>query len=268
MHISQFDSFQAWFTDYSRSFNGDDPFVNANLKLKADHTHRVCRNMEYLTSSLGLAEAQSLLARTIALFHDVGRYRQFSRYRTFSDAESVPHGPLAVEVLRDHNVLDALDDREKLIIEEAITLHAVMAVSDDIDEESAFFARLIRDADKLDIYHLVTEVDNRPRPASGERLMINWFEQGEGYSPEVVSAVLNRRPINYRMLKTNNDMKIMQVAWVYDLNFAPTFARVKKKRYLEQIIDMLPRDEDIGLIARQVLDYVEGQLSKGINNEE
>jgi len=261
MQKHQLEHFKEWYRQYSAKFLAGDVFVDTNLKLKEEHTWRVCEEMNYLTGQLGLDASQRLLAEATALFHDVGRYEQFSRYRTFSDAASTPHGPLGVEVLNSHKVLDVLDDRSAAVIRQAVELHAVKKLPDNLDDEVALLARLIRDADKLDIYYLVTEVDTRPPDDPQASVMINWFPPGKGYSQEMIEAVLARRHIDYAMLKTNVDMKLMQLAWVYDLNFPPTFARLKSRRYLEKIVAMLPATGDIERVARQVLAYRDKRLN-------
>ena len=42
-------------------------------------------------------------------------------------------------------------------------------------------------------------------------------------------------------LKTLNDFKLLQVGWVYDLNFPRTFQMVREHRCLETIREVLPR---------------------------
>jgi len=255
MQKQQLEAFRRWFAGYAAGFYKDDVFVNANLRLKEEHTRRVCDEMNYLAESLGLSESQRVVAETIALFHDLGRYEQFTKYRTFSDAKSVLHGPLAVEVLERHNVLDDVEPRQRTVIEQAITLHAAKELAGDLDEDILLYCQLIRDADKLDIYYLVTEVDTRPPDDPQASVMINWFPRGEGYSPRIIEAIRAREPIDYTMLKTHIDMKLMELAWVYDLNFQATFARIKRNRYFEKIVAMLPADENIAKVARQVTAY-------------
>jgi hypothetical protein len=92
--------------------------------------------------------------------------------------------------------------------------------------------------------------------------MINWFPRGDGYSPQIIEAIRAREHIDYAMLKTNIDMKLMELAWVYDFNFQATFARVKRNQYFEKIIAMLPADEDIAEVARQVTAYRDEQLAR------
>jgi len=268
MNKQQLERYKRWFREYTQGHYGADEFVNANLRLKDEHTGRVCQEMRYLTGSLGLGEADSALAEVIALFHDVGRYEQFTRYRTFSDAKSVPHGALAVGVLRVHNVLDGIAERERMIIEEAIRMHAMKELEGGLDEDVLFYTRLIRDADKLDIYRLVAGDVDVPE-GTQDKVMVNWFKQGDGYSREIVQAVLDKKNVDYRMLQSHYDMKIMQLAWVYDLNFGATFAKLHERRYIEKIVAMLPETEDISRAARQVLEYIGVRIQdSGIGNQE
>ena len=253
-------AFNAWFADYAAGFYKSDSFVNANLKLKEEHTQRVCAEMRYLVEQLNLDECDCLIAETIALFHDVGRYEQFTQYKTFSDKNSVPHGPLSVEVLKQYDVLSGLSEGERQMIYRAIVLHSVKEVPGDLDDRTDIFARLIRDADKLDILYLVVEVDSRPKDPSQERLMINWFEESDDYSKEIITALLNCEMINYNLLRTQNDMRLMQIGWTYDMNFVPTFQRLKRKRYIEKIIEMLPAADDIARASGAVLEYIDRQV--------
>jgi len=78
MEQQQLDKFKAWLDSYTAGFYGDDAFVNANIKLKDEHSRRVCGEMLYLTRQLGLSDEQKLTAEAIALLHDVGRFEQFA----------------------------------------------------------------------------------------------------------------------------------------------------------------------------------------------
>jgi hypothetical protein len=91
MEQGQLEKFRAWFNDYVAGFYGDDEFVNANIKLKEEHSKRVCKEMLYLADELGLPDEQRRIAEATALFHDIGRFEQFARYRTYNDPRSVNH---------------------------------------------------------------------------------------------------------------------------------------------------------------------------------
>ena len=72
----------------------DDAQIVDGIILKEKHTWMVVKNCENLAKHLNLNEHDSLLAKMIGLFHDVGRFYQFTVYRTFNDALSENHGTL------------------------------------------------------------------------------------------------------------------------------------------------------------------------------
>ncbi|HEU0264394.1 MAG TPA: HD domain-containing protein, partial [Geobacterales bacterium] len=152
----------SWFDRYRRSFVVASAAEQRNLDLKADHTCRVQENMGVLVEELGIAEPMARLARLIALFHDVGRFPQYCRYKTFKDSESENHGALGARVLVEEGVLSKLSERERSLVIRGVTLHNVFALPAGLDGESLLLLQLIRDADKLDIWRVFIEYYTAP----------------------------------------------------------------------------------------------------------
>jgi len=55
-------------------------------------------------------------------------------------------------------------------------------------------------------------------------------------------------------------MKLLQLGWVYDVNFVPTLKRIKKRRFLENIISFLPQTEDVRKIVEKIFGYIEQKI--------
>ena len=262
MQEKQLEFFKTWFHDYVRGFYGDDDYINANLKLKEDHTYAVCLETTYLAEQLGFEENDRLIAQTIALLHDVGRFEQFIKYGTYNDPRSINHCALALDVLRQNNVLDGLDRREKEIIETAIELHGSKALPSNLDRDIALFAKLIRDADKIDVYRVLIDCYKKYM-ANPDRFNLELeFPDEPYYSPHVVEAILEGRLIDYSELRTLNDMKLLQLGWVFDVNFPEALARIRQRQFLEQIFAMLPRTKEIVKVGKCVFNYVNDRLDR------
>ena len=254
--------FRAWFDRYAAGFYGHDEFVNANLKLKQEHSHRTRREMEYICGELGLDEGHRSIAETIALFHDIGRFEQFVRYRTYIDLRSVDHCLLGLDVLRRLKVLEDLEPAETQLIEKAIEYHGRKELPKDLDAYSLLFAKLIRDADKLDIFHIVTDNYGRYKSNPEQFLLELELPDEPGYSPHVVEAVLNEKTTDYTKLRTLNDMKLLQLGWVYDVNFVATLKRIRQRKFLETIAGWLPQTEDIENVREKVFAYVDFRIEQ------
>jgi response regulator RpfG family c-di-GMP phosphodiesterase len=263
MEQKQLDEFKKKFDEYIAGFYGDDEYINANLKLKEDHSSRTCEEMRYLADELALTAGQKRIAEATALFHDIGRFKQFAEYRTYNDHQSVGHCQLSVEILRQTNVLAGLEEAEKEIIEKAIEYHGCRELPSDLDGECLLFSKLLRDADKLDIFNISVDCYKRHRENPAEYELEMDFPDVPEYSAEVVEAILNEQRFDYGKLRTWNDMKLLQLGWVYDVNFTATLRRIRKRKFLEKIVDFLPQTGDIEKVKEKVFEYVDSAIERG-----
>jgi len=260
MNKEQLNGFKAWFDKFVAGFYGDDEYINANIKMKEEHSGRVRSEMLYLADQLRLEGNQRLLAETIALFHDVGRFPQFLKYQTYNDPKSINHCLLGLEVLQKGNVLMQLADDERQIIETAIRCHGEKELPNNLTGDTLLLSKMIRDADKLDIFNVIIKayIQRRDDP-DNFKLEIELPDEPR-CTPEVLDAVLSGRRIDYKSLKTWNDMKLCVLSWVYDVNFVPTLSRLKQRRHLETIFEFLPDTPDIRKVREKIFAYVDSRL--------
>ncbi len=264
MKQEQLENFRAWFNNYVAHFYGDDEFVNANLKLKEEHSRRTCKEMLYLAEQLNLSDNQKLIAEVIALFHDIGRFEQFVRYRTYNDPKSINHCLLGLEVLRRKKVLEGVEKKERELIEKAVEYHGLKELPKDLDGDCLLFSKLIRDADKIDVLYVVTEYYRQYRDNPQAFMLELELPDEPGYSNEIVEKILRGQQIAYNKLRTLNDMKLCQLGWVYDMNFTATLKQLRQRKFLEKLLGFLPKTPDIKQVKEKVFAYVNDR----IENEE
>jgi len=118
-----------------------------------------------------------------------------------------------------------------------------------------FYARLLRDADKLDIWHTVVEYYKtrhlHPNPALELEL-----PDTQEYSSDFIDSIMNCRCTDIGNMKTLTDMKLSLLSWVFDINFLPTYHYIQDHRYVDRIIDLLPATEDIRKAKEHVNKYI------------
>jgi len=263
MRQEQLDSFKTWFNAYVAGFYGDDQYINANIRLKDDHSRRVCDEMLYLADQLKLDANQRLLAETIALFHDIGRFEQFKKYQTYHDPRSINHCILGVQILRKTKILDALDPAEKCLIEKAVEYHGAKDLPVNLAGDCLLYSQMIRDADKLDIFYVVTLNYKRHKEDPDSFEFEVELPDEPRCTPEILEAVLTGQKVDYAKLQTWNDMKLCNLAWVYDVNFVPTLKRIRQKKCLEQLLEFLPDTPDIRKVAKTVFSYIDSRIKSG-----
>lgn len=228
-----------WFGNYVTSFSSDDPVIRENMDLKAGHTERVCEAILDIGGTLDLSEKDLCIAEISALLHDIGRFEQYSKYRTFSDHRSEDHAELGVKVIKENRLLNDLHPEISDIIIRAVGLHNRASLPEGEGERCLFFLKLLRDADKVDIWRVVTDYYKNKGNNRNQTIELD-LPDTEDVSEPIYNALMQGRLAQMADLRTLNDFKLLQIGWVYDLNFSRTFQIVRENKYIEKIREALP----------------------------
>ncbi len=229
-------------------------------RLKQIHTNRVCDNISMLARSLDLSLAQSNIARATALFHDVGRFPQFESYGTFSDLLSKNHAALGVGVMSKHNLLEGVPGQERQLMLRAVTLHNRPRLPPGLEPPLSILARLLRDADKIDIYKVMLELYLGAE--NGKSSFITHDQKDDGrISGSLADEILSGKGIHYNRVSSLNDMKLFQLSMIYDLNFPAAFAVIRDRQVVQVILDSMPASPKLEVLARVMTDYIDKKIN-------
>ena len=254
-----------WMEEYMKSFYCEDEDVMFGIQMKEKHTGYVTANARLLALHLKLAEQDVDLAELIGLLHDVGRFRQWQIYKTFVDAKSEDHADLGVKVIRELAFFDLLGQEEKDLVVFAIANHNKKEIAPAPDERHLLFAKIIRDADKLDIFRVLAPYLAANPDAEGQSAVVQKFMKGPNgdadgnvgvFAPGFLEKFVRGEQVDYTMIRTNEDRKLVRLMWVYDVNFAWTLERIRDKGYIDAIIANLPDSEMLRKGVQKLREYV------------
>ena len=251
----KYNELKEWFNNYVSKFKMQNKEDQDNIELKINHSKRVTNEMENIIEAFELSEEQRYMAKIIALFHDIGRFRQYEKHQTFSDYKSEDHGDLGVSVMKDNDLLEDINEDNKNQIYKAIYLHNKPQLPE--DDDNLFYAKLIRDADKLDIWNIYM---NKYEMENENNYIINLSHKAE-ISDDVYNKLLNKELIKYSILKTVNDLKLMQMAWIYDINFKSTFEIISERSYIDTIYNSMKENKKAEKIYSEIKNYMNGKLN-------
>jgi len=251
--------YKDWYQDYSNSFHTSDKEEWKNLLLKIEHTKHVCNHIANIARDLSLSKQEVMLAETVALFHDLGRFRQYSEYKTFQDRKSRNHGLLGTITLIENNVLHDLPDKEQHLILQSIKFHNAFAIPNIFDDYSKLFLKMIRDADKLDIFRVFIKYYESPPEERASETAFGLPDTDE-YSKSVISHLNNRRNISYKSLRTENDFKLLKLSWIYGLRFNYSLKFIRENEYIKRTVEKLPQTDEIKSAVEKVQEFVSEKL--------
>jgi len=230
------DIYKSTFEKFCSSFLKNDE--SGAYLLKYNHSFEVLKNAEIIANNIGVNTNTQKLAQVAALFHDIGRFPQYNKYHTFNDAISEDHGELSVKTLIQHNILDALTTEEQKTITTAIKLHNKFTIENvELETVTENVAKILRDADKLDIFRIMTE---KSEP-------INFLNKSQHplYSENIKQAILDNKLAKYEDVITTCDFQLLQLTWLSDINFQVTLNYISKNQYINKLIDQLPNKTSI-----------------------
>jgi len=209
------------FDDYAMKFNLEED----SNRYKYNHSYRVMKECENICKSLYLDEEDVYIAGLIGLLHDIARFYQWDNFKTFNDGKYFDHGDYAVKILFEENLIKEFDVEEEYydIIKTAIKNHNKKEIDKTIDDESLiFFSKIVRDADKLDIFYAISSPN-----------LLRFEESDDEISEEVKKDFFNHKLIDNNLCKTNNDKIIRTLSFIYDLNFDYSYKKILESKYLD-----------------------------------
>lgn len=249
---------QDWFHYYVKGFYSTDEQLQFHVRLKEEHTLRVLQQAGNIAKWLALAPEERELAEIAALLHDIGRFSQYQTYRTFNDGLSINHAELGLTILEQSAILTkaGLSAQQQHVVKKAVLYHNRRCLPSAVGDEEALFPKIIRDADKLDIFAmLVTKDMDNKIPQSPE------LTQDPRYSLYIIEDLLQGRLVQPKEIKTAADLMLFRLSWVYDIYFSYSFCYMEEQGYVEKIIGMLPATEDIQQVQQRIQQYIKNHIN-------
>ncbi len=238
---------------------------SGRISIKVKHILRVVENSKFLAQELNLTQEQVELAEMIGLFHDIGRFEQVRLYDTFSDKDTgLDHAAYSLKVLYEDGQIKRYLDTNKYddIIKTAVFYHNKAAIDESVTGEALLFSKIIRDADKLDIYRVINEDKMED---------IFWYKDFKNLemSQGLMDKFIKDKFIKYKDIKNNADLIYVFYGYIYDFNFPNCFKIIKKNKYLDKFLTRIEetfKDEKIISNSKQLLQicnsYMDEQISK------
>ena len=223
------------------------------------HSTRVAAEMRMLSAELGWQDSNRNAAEALGLLHDIGRFSQFDEYNTFSDTASVDHGERGWNVIRQAEWLSQTPVTERHILLDGVRYHNRRIIPAGLPIESLRFVQAIRDADKLDIFRVVLDAVE----SDGFRDLPNMLPDialERSVSPQILNEVTRQRSGSLHSVRTLGDFLVMQLAWVYDVNYAHTWRCIEERGILPRILNQLDDSRAVGAFGEQARTFVREQL--------
>ena len=234
------------FTDYVSQYDLDD----YHIKYKYNHSIRVEMICVALAEALNFNREDTYIIRTIGLLHDIGRFEQLRLTNSYNDNE-FDHAAYGAMILFKEGLIEKfnVDPKYYDIIEFAILNHNRFEIENTSDERKMMFARLIRDADKIDIFDAYTYLK-----------AYNITNIDDDVTNEVAIQFKKHESINRKIRKTKADLLLSVIAFVFDINYKESLEIIYAQKYLDELYNQIENRERFKEYFEFAKDYVKERI--------
>ena len=236
-----------FFDEYANKYDFKDP----DIYYKYYHSYRVMDNMILLAKNMNLPKKDIELAACIGLLHDIGRFEQQTNYKSFSDF-NIDHGDYGCEVIKKNNALSYfdIDTSDYDIVITAIRNHNKFKIEPNLSNRALMFSKMIRDADKLDIFY-----------ALGNKKIRGIIRaDGSDISKEISDSFFKEKMIRREAHETVNDCFITMLGFIYDINFNITLDIIRTNKYFDKIYSRLKNKDIFKPYFTKINDYINERI--------
>lgn len=203
---------------------------NANIKMRYFHSLKVmeiCRDIALVTGLFN--EEEVIVCELIGLFHEIANFDEMPSYRLTDETDNEDYALKSARMMFDNNILrDITDDTTyDNIIKLAIFAYDKNGLPKGIDDKSAAFCNVLRDAHKIDNFRIMLNypyIDSR----------ITTYP-----SAMVYDNFKKLRVIERKLTENNSDEILAVLSDAFDLNYRYSYALLKNNNYISKIIESL-----------------------------
>lgn len=226
------------------------------------HSIRVATHIQLISKTVLPGEDEIRLAEVIALLHDLGRASLIARGTASPMNIQRDHAVLSAQLIQKMDFYQKIPADMQAILLKSVESHNKLKLPKLDTEQQNIYSRLLRDADKLDIF----EYSYRYIKEKSGMQPIMTFDliNSPEVSEKIIKAIMSGKTAAVEDMKTMNDYKLLLISMAFDLNYKFTFRVISEKQYIQKIYETLPKRDQIIDAYRGIKLFVENKFVSGI----
>lgn len=227
---------------------------NSNIIRKYYHSIRVMNLSKLIAKYAEFNDNDAEIATLVGLLHDYGRFPQWTKYNTYWDKISVDHADLGVELLMENMDIEKYTNAKENYDEiyDAIKNHNKYKIKPKLSDHNKKLCQVIRDADKLDIYFLIS-IRNIPNDI--------YSIDDKPISKKIIEDFNNEKCISAKDVNTKKEEILLNLAMVFDLNYYYSFKHMKDYDLVNKFYNAIDGKEELKSYFDKVNNFIERKLN-------
>lgn len=245
------------FEEFFQSLIIDFPDSQHQIDEIRGHSLRVVANSAMLADVVLQTEEERRLAVLSAMFHDLGKASLLTK-NTEPLVIQREHAALSAKIIQQMDFFQLLTAEEQLIVLKSVENHNQIKLPKLDNEQQIMYAKLLRDADKLDVFD--TSFRFFKERYAVQPLITKELSTHPEVSEKILKSIWAGKSAAFEDMKSMNDFKLVLISMVFDLNFKYTFRVMSEKQYIQKIYETLPKRDPIIEVYRHIKLFAENKF--------
>lgn len=227
-------------------------FENKLITEKYVHTLNVVKVIILICEKMDLNDEDIKLAFYLALFHDLGRFKEVVRQNEFNNLK-FDHGAYSNKILFNDGFINnfLINERDYPLIKKAIYFHNKKDLIDNLSERERLFCELLRDADRIDIYR---NLGNK----KGYRAIFDNVSDDN-----ILKSFYNSDSIDIKDLKSKGDRVVLRLGFIKLFRSRESLEVLSELGYLDEYLKKIEVNEE----NRELFDSLIDEVRKVLKGE-
>lgn len=246
-----------YFEDYIKKYDMN----NSQVKLKYFHSLKCMDLAKDIATKLDIfSEEEITLIGMIALFHDIGNFKEESTFNIIDEKNThddnnprEDNTMKSINILFEEGILRKITDDTKYdnIIKLAIFCHNKEGLPKNIDDKDIYICNILKDVHRLEELRMIIDnpyIDNR----------IDCYPSDIVYNEFKKLNLVDKKIIN-----NNTDNILSYLSNIYDLNYRYSYYLLTENDYLSKITNsLLYEDKKLEKFFKQIETVLKNYINK------
>ncbi len=260
MGTDTYKNIESWFEEYAQRILAENVEMQDNIELKKKHILKAVELTVHLAGTMDkYADLDIDAAKIAAIARHLARLNTFAKADAGEEVLGEKNIDACIAIIEEEKVLEALSEERKTTVLEALKYAESSTFPKSLSGEVISIVKLVDDACKVAALDVAAEYYSRERQGTNKIIEFNLPDKFE-ISAKLQKRIMDDKVANTKDVHSIKDLKLMQMSWVFGLNFKESCKIVYNKSYIKKIYETLPKSDKIIDMYRRMRIHLENQL--------
>ncbi len=249
-----------WFEGYVQRIVAENEAMKENIQLKEKHILKAVELVSYLATSVEkYTELDIAIAKIVVVLQQIARLNVFANCSNSDVTFAEDDIDDCIAIIKEEKILEVFSEELRNTILMCLSYVNKTLYPKTLEANNIAILKLVNDAGKIAALEILAEYYSEEPQGSNKIIEFHLPNKFE-ISGKLEKRIMSDKEAEPKDVYSIKDLKLMQMSWVFGLNFKASYKLVHDKLYVKKIYETLPKSDKIIDMYRRMRIHIENQL--------